>query len=594
MTLISYAQNAEDVVLWRAFAAQGSGFYIDVGAADPRADSVTKLFSDRGWRGINIEPQHEHWVDLERERPLDVNLECGLGAISGVGTFVRNRDIPGWSTFSPEFRARYEASEMTLEVVELELRTLAEVWDAHAPPVVDFLKIDVEGYEREVLLGGDWSRHQPRVVVIEATAPDAWEQIILDAGYHPTLFDGLNRFYVARDHLDLTPALSAPANVLDHYRSWIDADYIAKLETEVAELKSGVGARPDAKPRVSAVPQTPEPSGSPPASLLPGETLPVPPIELIERVGASPDDPVGSYLQIGKSMLEHAQRLLPPDRPLGNARFLDFGCGSGRILRYLVDKPGMTLIGCDIHPESIEWIRHNLPGVTAFVNQEEPGLPLEDRSVDIVWAGSVFTHLDETWSAWLTELHRILDVNGVMIASILASGMSEVIANEPWNEHRIGMNTLMRGNSWDRGGPSVLLSPWWIQEHWGRAFDILSIEPEGFGAHGAVVLRKRDVDVTPEDLERMSHDPREIAALCHNIEQLHAESLRFRRALDGVTSESTATSDGREGLVGELHARDGEIEQLRGELAALRQSRSWRLTRPLRAALGVVRRFKRE
>ena len=57
MTMISYAQNAEDVLLNRAFAGRGDGFWIDVGASDPVVNSVTKHFSDHGWRGINVEPE---------------------------------------------------------------------------------------------------------------------------------------------------------------------------------------------------------------------------------------------------------------------------------------------------------------------------------------------------------------------------------------------------------------------------------------------------------------------------------------------------------------------------------------------------------
>ena len=97
------------------------------------------------------------------------------------------------------------------------------------------------------------------------------------------------------------------------------------------------------------------------------------------------------------------------------------------------------------------------------------------------------------------------------------------------------MNVLRHGADWDVGGPLVLHSPWWIRGHWGRAFDIVELRPSGFGSrtdrsrsHGVVVLRRKPVRVSVDDLKALEDDPREIAALQHNIEQLQRESLAFR------------------------------------------------------------------
>lgn len=69
MTFISYAQNLEDVILFRALKGVEQGFYIDAGAQDPEIDSVTKAFYERGWRGINIEPVERWFQDLVADRP---------------------------------------------------------------------------------------------------------------------------------------------------------------------------------------------------------------------------------------------------------------------------------------------------------------------------------------------------------------------------------------------------------------------------------------------------------------------------------------------------------------------------------------------
>ena len=78
MTFVSYAQNFEDVILWRALAPFGPGFYIDVGAAEPVADSVTAAFYERGWRGINIEPMSAPFERLRAARPEDTNLQVAI------------------------------------------------------------------------------------------------------------------------------------------------------------------------------------------------------------------------------------------------------------------------------------------------------------------------------------------------------------------------------------------------------------------------------------------------------------------------------------------------------------------------------------
>ena len=74
MTFISYAQNYEDVMLWRALKHIDKGFYVDVGANDPIIDSVTAAFYERGWRGINIEPMRSYHEHLCAARPLDINF----------------------------------------------------------------------------------------------------------------------------------------------------------------------------------------------------------------------------------------------------------------------------------------------------------------------------------------------------------------------------------------------------------------------------------------------------------------------------------------------------------------------------------------
>ena len=106
MTFISYAQNYEDVMLWRALQDVPQGFYIDVGAQDPDVDSVTRVFYERGWSGINIEPVARYHELLCRARPRDINLRVAVGAEETEREFFEIPDT-GLSTLDPQIAARH-------------------------------------------------------------------------------------------------------------------------------------------------------------------------------------------------------------------------------------------------------------------------------------------------------------------------------------------------------------------------------------------------------------------------------------------------------------------------------------------------------
>lgn len=223
MKFISYAQNAEDVMLWRALGHIEAGFYIDVGANHPADDSVTKAFYDRGWSGINIEPLAKHIRELERDRPRDINLQLAVGAHDGE---IELFDTPvrGLATVSAEMADRHAAQGLHTVRSVVPIRRLDAICSDYAPADIHFLKIDVEGFEAEVLAGMDFKRFRPWVVVIEATLPNsreisaAWEPSFLEQGYQLTYFDGLNRYYLAKEHVQsLSPHFQSPPNVFDEF-----------------------------------------------------------------------------------------------------------------------------------------------------------------------------------------------------------------------------------------------------------------------------------------------------------------------------------------------------------------------------------------
>jgi FkbM family methyltransferase len=226
MRFISYAQNNEDVLLWRALGHVRDGFYIDVGANDPVEHSVTKAFYDAGWRGINIEPLPAHIAAFDEQRPGDVNLAVAAGSAAGSLTLYDVPAVRGWASPDKSVADLHRAEGHTIAELTVPVRTLADVCAEHVRGEIHFLKIDVEGFEGEVLRGMDFARWRPWVLVIEATLPNSretnhasWEHLVTDARYRYAWFDGLNRYYVAEEHAELLASFGIQPNVFDDYIS---------------------------------------------------------------------------------------------------------------------------------------------------------------------------------------------------------------------------------------------------------------------------------------------------------------------------------------------------------------------------------------
>ena len=317
-------------------------------------------------------------------------------------------------------------------------------------------------------------------------------------------------------------------------------------------------------------------------------TIPLPSLELATASARSAGaaDPFAYYEELGRLARRDIVAQLPDDWTFDGRRVLDFGCGAGRTLRHFLDEARVSEIwGCDIDGDSIDWLsQHLCPPLHVFANSPEPPLDQPPASFDLIWSVSVFTHLTASWSRWLVELHRILKPGGLVLLTFIGDGLSELITGEPHSDERIGMNITRPGQSWDLGGPMVIHSPWWVAEHWGRGFDVVSLVPNGFASaskegQGSVLLRKRDEPLDTEQLERhRPGDDREVPALMHNVAQLAKECEALR-------SELGALESGRREL-----ERSGA--DLRAQLGVIENSKSWILTRPLRGAAEWIRRAR--
>lgn len=207
MRFYSWAQEYEDLILYVALQDVENVFYIDVGANDPAYLSVTKAFYDRGGNGINIEPLRDKCLMLESERNRDLNLCVGIG--EKQGTMDLYCDDTG-STFSNQ--TVEDRGLQKNRVHKKKIITMTDVYDKYVAEKqpVHFIKIDVEGFEKEVLKGCDFSKVRPWIFVIESAKPGTqedsyqeWESILLDNDYYLGYVGGINRYYVdaSKEHL---------------------------------------------------------------------------------------------------------------------------------------------------------------------------------------------------------------------------------------------------------------------------------------------------------------------------------------------------------------------------------------------------------
>jgi FkbM family methyltransferase len=180
---LSYAQEGEDVLLDRLLAKQEKGFYVDVGAHHPKRFSNTHYFHVRGWRGINIEPNPAVHDLFRKMRSRDVNLQLGISDQPGELLYYEFDD-PALNTFDERLMRDRESSTpyRVIATRRIKVEPLASVLAAHLPSgqSIDFLSVDVEGLDLNVLRSNDWERFRPRCVVSEA----------LNAGLAPAVLAG--------------------------------------------------------------------------------------------------------------------------------------------------------------------------------------------------------------------------------------------------------------------------------------------------------------------------------------------------------------------------------------------------------------------
>jgi FkbM family methyltransferase len=162
---LRFSQFGEDIFLDQYFPHRNTGFYVDVGAFHPFSYSNTYLFYRRGWRGINIEPNPKGFAEFSRYRPRDVNLNCAVSSEAKTVSFTCDGVFSGIADDTHLFKDRNPNAQQ----INVQSRPLSQIFAEHVPNGVeiDFMSVDCEGHDLEVLRSNDWQRYRPRVLLVE-------------------------------------------------------------------------------------------------------------------------------------------------------------------------------------------------------------------------------------------------------------------------------------------------------------------------------------------------------------------------------------------------------------------------------------------
>jgi len=194
----SYSQLNEDLII-DGILHKEHGFYIDIGAHDPLSLSNTKRFYDKGWHGINIEPIPSLIGKFNESRPRDINLNIGVGVDRSKLTFYE-LTYPSLSSFDKN-AALYNAKKHHVKIekeYEVEVMPLREICQQYAKDKpIDFLSIDTEGYEMEVLTSNNWELYRPTLIIIEpGQNNNEIYDYLVGQSYQPIYRNGINAIFI--------------------------------------------------------------------------------------------------------------------------------------------------------------------------------------------------------------------------------------------------------------------------------------------------------------------------------------------------------------------------------------------------------------
>ncbi|MFT5351345.1 MAG: ubiquinone/menaquinone biosynthesis C-methylase UbiE [Planctomycetota bacterium] len=232
--------------------------------------------------------------------------------------------------------------------------------------------------------------------------------------------------------------------------------------------------------------------------------LPVPPARLRHRVHGRLDRE--SFLRRGKNLARNIRDLCTTiDHDIYSfEHVLDFGCGSGRVIRNFLDAPASCqLYGTDIDSESISWCEKYLPQIQWETNGYQPPLPFPDNSFDLIYSISVFSHLDEEFQhSWLRELRRVARPGATLILSVHGEYCINKLAPSDQNHihpHGFMFLTGATGRLKLDKLPDFYQTAFHTQDYihreWSAYFDVVRYVERGINNHQDAVLLRKPIDV---------------------------------------------------------------------------------------------------
>lgn len=167
---LSFSQEGEDLILHRLLKGKKRGFYVDIGAHHPHRFSNTYKFYLEGWVGINIDPLPGSMHLFNKLRPNDINIEMAILNDNSTSSTYYMFDEPAYNTFNKTRAQEVSLYAKLINQKEVVSMSLEKALDSYLPEntVIDFISIDVEGYDLQVLQSNNWDRYRPTFIVIES------------------------------------------------------------------------------------------------------------------------------------------------------------------------------------------------------------------------------------------------------------------------------------------------------------------------------------------------------------------------------------------------------------------------------------------
>lgn len=181
----AFSQEGEDLILRRIYENQKNGFFVDIGAHHPKRFSNTYLLYKAGWRGINIDAMPGSMAQFMKYRPADINIEAAISIhAEELPFYIFN--VPAINTFDEMLALRRQTGNIKIvNKVRIRTKRLDEILDQYLPKgtAIDFLTIDVEGKDLEVLMSNNWNKYRSTYILVESMNDDRQESLLSDPVY---------------------------------------------------------------------------------------------------------------------------------------------------------------------------------------------------------------------------------------------------------------------------------------------------------------------------------------------------------------------------------------------------------------------------